>query len=179
MLYFITGNKNKFKEAQGILGKNIEQLVLDLPEIQEIDPKKIIAAKLSEASKRKKGEFIVDDVSFYLDCLGKKLPGPLIKWFLNSIKEYGVYKIARNANNYKCRAEVILGYKNKKGQVRYFSAVAYGKVVAPRGKGGFAWDKIFQPNGWKKTYAQMTEKEKGKSKIRFKAMRELKKAIIL
>ena len=39
MLYFITGNKNKFKEFQDILGEeNIEQLDIDLPELQEIDP---------------------------------------------------------------------------------------------------------------------------------------------
>ncbi len=177
MIYFITGNKNKFKEAQGILGKNIRQLDLDLPEIQEIDSKKIIKAKLEEASKSRKGEFVVDDVSFYLHCLGGKLPGPLIKWFLKSIGEYGVYKIAKQANDFKCKAEVILGYRNKKGAIKYFSAGAYGKVVYPQGAGGFAWDKIFQPNGSSKTYAQMTQEEKERYKIRFKAMRKLAKVI--
>jgi inosine/xanthosine triphosphate pyrophosphatase family protein len=52
MLYFITGNKNKFQEFQDILGKeNVEQLQIDLDEIQEVDPHKIIRHKLQEALK--------------------------------------------------------------------------------------------------------------------------------
>lgn len=52
MLYFITGNKNKFKEFEYIFGEgNVEQLDIDLPEIQEIDPYKIIRHKLDEALK--------------------------------------------------------------------------------------------------------------------------------
>jgi inosine/xanthosine triphosphate pyrophosphatase family protein len=55
MLYFITGNKNKFKEFQDILGEeNVEQLDIDLPEIQEVDPHKIITYKLQEALKHHK-----------------------------------------------------------------------------------------------------------------------------
>ena len=52
MLYFITGNDNKFKECEAILGKGkVEQLKIDLTEIQEIDPHKIIRYKLQEALK--------------------------------------------------------------------------------------------------------------------------------
>ena len=47
-IQFITGNKNKFAEAQKIIS-NLEQLDVDLPEIQEIDAKKVIEAKLQEA----------------------------------------------------------------------------------------------------------------------------------
>ncbi len=75
MLYFITGNKNKFKEFEYILGKgNIEQLDIDLPELQEIDPHKIIMHKLEEALKHHKGPILIEDTSLYLDCLGGKLP---------------------------------------------------------------------------------------------------------
>jgi len=175
MLYFITGNRNKFREAQLIVGRNFQQLDMDLPEIQEINAEKIIAAKLAEASKYKKGEFLVDDVSLYLDCLGGKLPGPLVKWFLSSIGEKGIYQIAKNSENYNCQVKVVLGYKDKKGQVRYFDVVESGRVVCPRGKSGFGWDRIFQPLNSFKTYAQMTSEERTKNKIRFKALRKFKK----
>ena len=82
-LYFITGNKNKFEEVKSIL-PNTEQLDIDLPEIQDIDAKIIIRAKLLAALKHKDGEFIVEDTSLYLDCLGG-LPGPLIKWFMKNM----------------------------------------------------------------------------------------------
>ena len=39
-LYFITGNKNKLEEFKSVL-PDIEQLDMDLPEIQEIDAKKL------------------------------------------------------------------------------------------------------------------------------------------
>ena len=70
MLYFITGNKNKFKEFQDILGEeNIEQLDIDLPELQEIDPHKIIRHKIQEALKHHKGPLLIEDTSLYFDCL--------------------------------------------------------------------------------------------------------------
>lgn len=50
MLYFITGNKNKFEEIKAIIPK-AEQLDIDLPEIQEINAREIIKQKLLEAFK--------------------------------------------------------------------------------------------------------------------------------
>jgi hypothetical protein len=49
--------------------KNIKQMDIDLAELQEIDPHKIIEAKLIEARKHHDGEFIVEDTSLYMDCL--------------------------------------------------------------------------------------------------------------
>ena len=55
-LYFITENKNKFEEVKSVI-PDIEHLDMELPEIQEIDPKKIIETKLKEALNHKTGEF--------------------------------------------------------------------------------------------------------------------------
>ena len=63
-LYFITGNKDKFKEAKSMLS-TLEKHGDDLLEIQGIDPKKIIEAKLLEAFKHEKGEFILEDTSLF------------------------------------------------------------------------------------------------------------------
>jgi inosine/xanthosine triphosphate pyrophosphatase family protein len=52
MIYFITGNQKKFVEVKNILSDfcNLKHLNLDLPEIQEIDSRKIITAKFSVAA---------------------------------------------------------------------------------------------------------------------------------
>ncbi len=42
-IQFITSNKNKFQEAKIIIPQ-LEQFEIDLPEIQEVDAKKIIEA---------------------------------------------------------------------------------------------------------------------------------------
>src|ERR1700704_4373914 len=92
MLKFITGNKNKVAEAKFIFPE-LEQLNIDLEEIQELDPKKIIAHKIKEALKHCPGEFIIEDQAFYIDCLNG-FPGPLIRWFWQPV---GVEKIAKIA----------------------------------------------------------------------------------
>ena len=74
-IYFITGNKNKFEEVRAIL-PNIKQIEINLPEIQDIDPKKVIKEKLLQALNHKKAEFIVEDTSLYLECLNG-LPGQI------------------------------------------------------------------------------------------------------
>jgi len=96
-LYFITGNKDKFEEVGSIL-TNIEQLDIDLPEIQEIDAKVIIKTKLLQALNHKEAEFILEDTSLYLDCLNG-LPGPLIKWFMKTIGNEGLFNIIEKLQN--------------------------------------------------------------------------------
>ena len=63
-LSYITGNAAKYKETKLIIPE-IEQLEIDLPEIQESDPKKIIEAKLLEAKKHKQERFS-DHLSRYI-----------------------------------------------------------------------------------------------------------------
>ena len=53
-IYFVTGNKDKLREAQA-MWPEIEGIEIDLDEIQEMDGKKIIEAKLKEAIKQKPG----------------------------------------------------------------------------------------------------------------------------
>lgn len=89
---FITGNKNKFEEVKNILGLPLEQLDIDLSEIQEIDAREVLRQKLRVAEEHGKGEYIVEDTSLYLFCLGGKLPGPLVKWFEKAIGNDGFDK---------------------------------------------------------------------------------------
>ena len=171
-LYFITGNKNKFEEVKAILG-NIEQLDIDLPEIQDIDAKNIIRAKLLEALSHKDGEFIVEDTSLYLDCL-KGLPGPLIKWFLKTIGNEGLANLAEKLSNNSAEAKTIIGYAKNRDEIKFFEGVIPGKIVAPTGVSGFGWDTIFQPEGFDKTFAEMTTEEKNRVSMRKIAVEKLK-----
>jgi len=173
MIYFITGNKNKFEEVKAILPE-VEQLDIDLPEIQEIDAKEIIKEKLLEALKHKKGEFIVEDTSLYLDCL-HGLPGPLIKWFLQTIGNKGLSKIAEKFKNNKAVAKTIIGYAKSQRDIHFFEGVINGKIVSPRGKTNFGWDPIFMPDGYDKTFAEMSREEKNKISMRRNALNKLKK----
>ena len=174
-LYFITGSKDKFAELQGVVG-NLEQLDIDLPEIQEIDAHKIIAAKLTEARKHHEGAFIVEDTSLYLDALNG-LPGPLIKWFMKTVGNEGLHKLALSLSNSGARAVTIVGYADENGEVSYFEGSFAGTVVGPRGDNGFGWDPLFKPEGSDKTFAEMSAEEKNKFSMRRVAAEKLKTAL--
>ena len=171
-LYFITGNKNKFQEVKSILG-NVKQLNIDLPEIQSIDAKEIIRAKLIEALNHKDGGFIVEDTSLYFDCL-KGLPGPLIKWFMKTIGNQGLFDLVDRLGNNSAEAKTIIGYAKNKNKIYFFEGLIRGKIVSMRGDSKFGWDPIFQPEGFSKTFAEMTSEEKNPISMRGKALNELK-----
>jgi len=171
-LSYITGNAAKYKETKLIIPE-IEQLEIDLPEIQESDPKKIIEAKLLEAKKHKQERLMIDDASLYLKTL-PGLPGPLIKWFMKTIGNDGLFKIARNFNENEARAVVIIGYMDKIGKIHYFKGEINGKIVKARGVNGFGWDAIFQPEGHNKTFAEMSLDEKNEISHRRIALNKLR-----
>lgn len=172
-LYFITGNKNKFSEAKAII-PGLRQLDIDLPELQEINPEKIIAAKLDAARAYHKGHFIVEDTSLYIDCL-PGLPGPLIKWFIKTINIGGLFDLCEKYKNHKAEAVLRLGYINNEGKIKFFSGRSQGTIVKPSGKNIFGWDPIFKPSGHEKTFAEMTRAQKNQISMRRQAFEKLKK----
>jgi non-canonical purine NTP pyrophosphatase (RdgB/HAM1 family) len=173
-ILFITGNANKLKEAMAIMPE-IEGCDIDLPEIQELDTKKIIEEKLYEAIKQKPGiDLIVEDQSLVIDGMSG-LPGPLIKWFDKALGLEGLYKMALKMGNQESEAKTTIGYCSKNGEINFFEAIIKGKIVAPRGSIGWGWDFIFQPEGFDKTFAEMTMEEKNKLSMRTIALEKLKK----
>jgi inosine triphosphate pyrophosphatase len=172
MTYFITGNQNKLAEAKTILG-DIEAYGVDLPEIQEIDAHVIIREKLKEALKHKDGEFIVEDTSLYFEALNG-LPGPLIKWFMKTIGNDGLYNLATKLGNNNATAKTLIGYAKNPDEIEFFEGVIEGIIVEPSGGTNFGWDPIFKPNGYERTFAQMGASEKNLISMRKIALEKLR-----
>lgn len=170
---FITGNANKFAEAAAIV-PGLEMLEMDLPEVQSLDPKTVIAAKLAEARSRHAGEFVVEDTSLSLACLGG-LPGTFIKWFLQAMGTRGLYETCTRFDEFRAVALTVIGYADAAGDVRYFEGVVEGRIVAPRGATKFGWDPVFRPSGHLKTFAEMTKDEKNAISMRRRAFEGLKR----
>lgn len=172
-IIFITGNKGKLEEAISILPEVVGKDI-DLPEIQEIDAKLVIEAKLKEAYKHHKDEYIVEDTSLYFDELNG-LPGPLIKWFLQALGDKGTAELILKYKNRKAEARTMIGYISKTGKIKYFEGSVKGKIVLPKGERGFGWDKIFMPTGYTKTFGQMSLEEKNVISMRKIAFKKLAK----
>ena len=174
-LYFVTGNKNKLREIQEVFKdfKEIKQLDIDLPELQDIDPKEIIKAKLKEALKHKQKRLIVEDTSLYLEALNG-LPGPLIKWFMKTIGNQGIYELTSKLGNNNAEAKTIIGYAENPETIRFFEGTIRGTIVCPESDSDFGWDPIFRPIGHTKSFAEMTKQEKNEISMRKIALNQLK-----
>ena len=153
----VTGNPNKAREINqimGDLGLNIGILKLDLLEIQE-KPLKIIEYKAKEAIKQSNTPIIVEDVSFNIKAMGD-LPGPYIKYFVESIGAKGLYTIAKGFDDYRAEAILSIGLTRREGdEVIKIQQIVEGTIVEPRGSNGFGFDGCFIPKGYDKTYAEM------------------------
>jgi inosine triphosphate pyrophosphatase len=174
VLYFITGNKNKFKQVENILLPEIKvkQLELDLVEIQEIDSKKIIEHKLNEAKKHHSGEFLVEDTSLYIDAFGG-LPGPLIKWFVKAMTEEGIYNATKKIGKTNAKAKSMFGYYDGKKDL-FFEGELLGEICAPGKDDGFDWNKIFKPVGHNVVLSEMPFEKVVELGMRKKALLKFK-----
>ncbi len=172
-MYFITGNKNKFLEAQKLL-PNLLQLDIDLAEIQDIDPHKIIEAKLLEAKRHINDSFFVEDTSLYIEALWW-LPGPLIKWFLDALHIQGIYNVVEKLGNTKATAKTIVWYYDHTNDtITYFEWANEGDIVSPRWETVFWRDPIFQPAWYEDTFATMDHDIKMDISMRRLAIEKLK-----
>jgi inosine triphosphate pyrophosphatase len=172
-LYFVTGNGRKFAEVRSVLS-DVQQLDMDLPEIQELDAKHVIQAKLAAARHYRAIELLVEDTSLSFRCLNG-LPGPLIKWFLQALGDDGLYNVVRLLGDNQAEARTVIGYADATGQVHFFEGAVPGRIVAPRGENGFGWDRVFQPDGAEKTFAEMSDAEKNACSMRRAALEQFRR----
>jgi inosine triphosphate pyrophosphatase len=172
-LYFVTGNSRKFAEVQSILS-DVQQLDMDLPEIQDLDAKNVIHAKLAAARHYRVRELMVEDTSLAFHCLNG-LPGPLIKWFLQALGDDGLYNVVRLLGDNRAEARTVIGYADSTGQVLFFEGAMLGRIVAPRGENGFGWDRVFKPDGAEKTFAEMSDAEKNACSMRRVALEQFRR----
>ena len=170
---FITGNKGKAQEFQSIMGDKfmVERVKIDLPELQGT-PNEIAEAKLKTAIlELPNQDLIIEDSSLGFEALGD-LPGPYIKWFLESMNLEDIPKMLDFTNNKKATAKAIFAVV-KNGQAYIVEGAVSGTIVSPRGNYGFGWDKIFVPDGYNMTYAEMDPAEKNRISPRAVALHKV------
>lgn len=170
-VFFITGNRHKLQEVEAVLGK-MRHVNLDLPELQELEPRKVVIAKAQAALQQGYAPVLIEDTSLSLLALNG-LPGPLIKWFLKALGGEGVHQLAASKNDFRAEVRTIFGLALGPQSFIYGEGTVMGQVVAPRGS-GFGWDAIFQPDGSGKTMGEMSPEEKASFSMRVKALHDLR-----
>lgn len=172
-LTFITGNAAKAKYLSDYSHLPVEYQKLDLPEIQSLDLKEVVLDKARRAYEAVGSPVLVEDVSVTFHAL-KRLPGPLIKWFLETLGNTGLCKLLDGYDDRSARAEVMYGYCDG-GEVQVFHGSVEGHIALhPRGETNFGWDPVFIPNGHTETtWAEMTGDEKHATSMRRIALEAL------
>jgi non-canonical purine NTP pyrophosphatase (RdgB/HAM1 family) len=176
-LKFITGNSNKLREAQEILGIKMEQGTANhLHEIQTNDIRQLVEHKVTEAWSEFQCPVLVED-SGLIFTAWNGLPGALVKWFEKSVGCEGMLKMLESFENRQAEAVCLAAVYDGKTMV-----IGEGRVPGTiardiRGSQGFGWDVIFIPDGETRTYAEMSPEEKNTRSHRRQAFESLKRQL--
>lgn len=172
-LYFITGNQSKADYLTKFLGLPVKCKNLNLEEIQSLDLKEIIAHKARQAYAKIHQPVIVDDTSLEFAALGR-LPGPFIKFFLEEMPLEEICSLLKGKSR-KATARCVLGYFDGK-ILKLFEGKLAGKISnKPAGSGGYGWDSIFIPKGYRQTRAELGSEADRKTYLQLKPFEKLKK----
>lgn len=137
-----------------------------------MDLKEIVGHKVRQAYDHIKAPVIVEDVSLEFEALGG-LPGPFIKFFVERIPFEDICRLL-DGKSRKATAKCVFGYYDGE-TLQLFEGSMDGEVPqAPVGEGGYGWDKIFIPNGYSVTRAQMNEAEYQTTYLQIKPFAALK-----
>src|SRR5712671_3544589 len=108
-IIFITGNQSKADYLALWLQHPIEHQKLDLDELQSLDPFEVIEHKAREAYEKVQRTVLVEDVALSFNALGGKLPGTLIKWFLQEMDNEGMLRMLSAFDDRRATASIIYG----------------------------------------------------------------------
>lgn len=169
---FITGNAAKAEQLSWHLGVTLDHQAADVPEIQSLDLEEVVEYKAKAAYETVKRPVLVEDTSLVFHALGR-LPGPLIKWFLNELGNEGLCRLLDNYEDRSATATALFGYYDGENLLTFEGQVE-GKIAEkPVGEHGFGWDPIFIPKGYDKTWGEMTKEEQSDSSMRRIALKKL------
>jgi len=191
-LVLATHNRDKFKEMQKALeGLDWEILAafdfLGAPEVEE-DGKTLEENSLKKA--RALSAFtglpsLSDDTGLFINALGGQ-PGIYAARFAGEKCSYedNVHKVLDlmkgvESGSRKAVFRTIITFFDPDKGVQQVSGEADGAITETvQGPGGFGYDPIFLPDGFSKTFAEMTLMEKNKISHRGKALQKARQLLI-
>lgn len=181
-MILLTGNLGKVSEFENMLqvsNWNLKHEKYDLIEIQSLSLKEVGFEKTKFAfsffPNSSEQWILTDDTGLFFEGWNG-LPGPLIKWFVEKIQLTDIFKqLQSTQKTLRAVASCVLSIGNvKTKEILQFEGSINGTIVNPRGKKGFGWDALFQPEGQNKTYAEMDFDEKNEYSHRAKAIEKLR-----
>jgi len=170
---FVSTNPGKFREVRDVLrpyGLRVRWARRELPEPQAKELEEVVAAKL-DAVRDLPGYVLVEDSGLFIPSL-RGFPGVYSAHFLQLWKFGPILDLLRDRPR-KAYFRTVAGVK--RGRHRWmFAGEVSGEIARrPRGHGGFGYDPIFVPDGWRRTFAQGSASEKNAISHRARAVRQV------
>ena len=164
LLFFSHNNKKVYEVEKILKRKDIKILNLNFYD------------KIKEPIEN--GNSFADDSGICIEALNNK-PGIKSKRFLENFKthrkafEYIISSVV-NKKNDKAFFKTAICLSIKKNHHIVFEGKVNGRISKkPKGINGFGYDPIFIPDGYKKTFAEMSSKEKNTISHRLIALRKM------
>lgn len=182
-LIFATGNQHKLMEVKKMMPSHIE--LLSLKEINFNEDIEETGKTLEEnALLKAKTIFlktgiscIADDSGLLVDALNGE-PGVYSARYAGPEKndENNTQKLLKElhaSNNRSAHFKTVISLVTPNKEV-LFDGIIEGQIISEkRGTNGFGYDPVFVPNGYQKTFAELSLDEKSKISHRAKAMQKL------
>lgn len=169
---FITGNQAKADYLSNYLNFEVSHQKVNLDEIQTLSLRKIVEHKLRQAYEIVKNPVLVEDVALEFKALGR-LPGTFIKFYVDEVPFETICRTLDGLSR-DAVARCVFGYHDG-SRMEFFEGSLNGRIAEhPAGSNGFGWDKIFIPEGYEITRAEMNEENDRKTYLMIKPFDRLK-----
>jgi XTP/dITP diphosphohydrolase len=172
-LTFVSRNPGKVREVREVLapfGATVRWARRELREPQASSLAEVVGAKL-DAVRDLPGNVLVEDSGLFIPSL-KGFPGVYSAHFLELWGFEPILELLRRRPR-TAYFQTLAGLRH--GTRRFsFSGEVRGTIAwGPRGKGGFGYDPIFVPRGWKETFAEAPAERKNAVSHRARAVRKV------
>lgn len=168
IIYFITGNNNKFEEVLNVFNRGhlnyfLKQIDVRTFEIQADSIMDVAKFKLNSVKEKIDASFFIEDAGFFVDIPLNGFPGVYSSYVLRTIGNEGILKLINDFDRSKAHFSAVIAlYFKPTDKIFYFEGNVEGRVSKKiRGKGGFGFDPIFIPNSQPdRTFAELSIEEK-------------------
>ncbi|MFW9961681.1 MAG: XTP/dITP diphosphatase [Candidatus Thorarchaeota archaeon] len=172
-IVLVTQNKHKLAELKPLFDEfkvSFETTDLEKLEIRSHNVEEIALAAAKHANGILKRPVVVDDTGFFVSALSD-FPGSYAAYVLQTIGYKGILRLLEGVSDRSARFVTAVAFCDTKNLKSFVGHMRGTISDAPFGEGGFGYDPIFIPDGFSRTYAQLTLSEKVQISHRTKAFR--------
>lgn len=182
-IVFATNNAHKLAEVQAVLGDGFDLVTPKMCGVEEEIPEEQATLEGNASQKshylhsRTNLDCFADDTGLEVEALGGA-PGVHSARYATDGHDFAannrlLLKNLEGQDNRRARFRTVISLLLG-GEEHFFEGIVEGRIIdREQGQEGFGYDPLFVPDGYDRTFAQMTTAEKNEMSHRARAVRKL------